>query len=309
MGRALAGKRDPEADPLPPRTTLAMLVIGVAGMVAWFMVGGTQWWAAVIGVVVFLAVLLVLTRIVAESGLVFVQSNVIPYDLLAGLFPPAWLSGFTLNAMALQKGIHMFDLREIFMPYVMNGVRGAAQVKVSAGKVLAVLMLTAGVAVVASAYGKIATSYKYGGVNMDIGANVTFPASFLGHPATYQKNRPNYDFIKTGERRILPVNVAHVIIGGVIATGMLILRTRFLWWPLHPFGIVMCGTWAMQMFWFSIMIGWMAKGFVMSFMGASRYRRILPLFLGMVLGECLIAALWAGIGLVTGTPGRSILPY
>jgi len=309
LGRAVAGKRDAEADPLAPRITLAMLVIGVAGMVAWFVAGGTQWWAAVIGVVMFLSVLLVLTRIVAESGLVFVQSNVIPYDLLTGIFPPAWLSGFTLNAMALQKGIHMFDLREIFMPYVVNGVKGAAQAKVSAGKVLAVLMLTAGVAVLASAYGKVATSYKYGGVNMDLGANVTFPSSFLGAPAKFQKNPPNFEFVKTGERRLLPVNVTHVIVGGVTALGMLVLRTKFLWWPLHPFGIVMCGTWAMQMFWFSILIGWMAKAFVMSFMGASRYRRILPLFLGMVLGECLAATLWALTGLITGTPGISILPY
>jgi hypothetical protein len=65
----------------------------------------------------------------------------------------------------------------------------------------------------------------------------------------------------------------------------------------------------MEMFWFSILIGWVAKVFVMTFLGASVYRRVLPLLLGMVLGECLAAAFWAILGLVTGTPGISILPY
>jgi hypothetical protein len=203
----------------------------------------------------------------------------------------------------------MFDLREIFMPYAMNGVRGAAQAKVPAGRVMAVLMLAAAVAMGISAYAKVSTSYKYGGVNMDLMGNVNFPSSYLGAPVKFLKNPPDYEFVKAGESRILPVKAAHVLVGGALAAGMLVLRAKFLWWPLHPFGMVMCGTWAMQMFWFSIMIGWMAKASVMSFMGASLYRRALPLFLGMVMGECFAAAGWALVGLITGTPGMSILPY
>jgi hypothetical protein len=308
-GRVMAGQADPEKDPMGPRLTLIMLVGGTAGMVGWFLLAGAQWWAAVIGVVMFLVIVLVLTRVVAESGLMFVQSNVIPYDLITGLFPPGWLNGFTLNSLVMQKGIHMFDLREIFMPYLMNGVKAANQVRVSMGKVMAVFALTTAVAIGASAFAKIATSYKYGGVNMDNAANVGFPASFLGSVASYQKNPPSYDYVRVGETRILPVNLTHMAVGGGLTAGMLVMRAKFLWWPIHPFGLVMCGTWAMEMFWFSILIGWVAKVFVMTFLGASVYRRVLPLLLGMVLGECLAAAFWAILGLVTGTPGISILPY
>jgi len=257
----------------------------------------------------FVAVLLVLTRVVAESGLIFVQSNVIPYDLLAGLFPPAWLSGFTLTSMAMQKGVHMFDLREIFMPYLANGVRAANQARVSMKKVMLVFAVTAVVAVAASAFGKIVTSYKYGGVNLDLGANITFPASFFGSLADFQKNPPTFEYLKIGDRRIFPVNGAHVIVGGVLAAGMLVMRATFLWWPFHPFGLVMCGTWAMDMFWFSFFLGWLIKVFFMNFLGASTYRRFVPLFLGLAVGESLIAAFWALLGLATGTPGISVLPY
>jgi hypothetical protein len=308
-GRAVAGRSDPEADAMAPRLALVVLAVGFAGMVGWFLLAGAQWWAALIGVVMFVSVLLVLTRVVAESGLIFVQSNVIPYDLVAGLFPPAWLSGFTLASLTMQKCVHMFDLREIFMPYLANGVRAANQARISLGKVLIVFAVTAVVAVGASAFGKIVTSYKYGGVNLDLGANITFPASFLGSLADYQKNPPNFEFVKIGDRNVFPVNLAHMIVGGALTAGMLVLRATFLWWPIHPFGLVMCGTWAMTMFWFSFFIGWIAKIFFMTFLGASTYRRFVPLFLGLAVGESLIAAFWAILGLVTGTPGISVLPY
>jgi hypothetical protein len=307
-GRVRKGIADPKQDPIGPRLTLLLLVAGTAGMVGWFLLAGAQWWASILGVVMFLVVLLVLTRVIAESGLIFVQSNVIPYDILVGLFPPAWLTGFTLNAFLMQKAIVMNDLREIFMPYVMNGLKAAAQVRMHLGKVLAVFALTAVVALGTSSYGRIATSYKYGGVNMDQWANVQSPSGFLQSLANYQKNPPSYEFTRIGERKILPVNLLHLIVGGMLAVGMLVMRAWFLWWPLHPFGLVMCGAWAMSQFWFSILLGWLAKVCVMTFGGASFYRRSLPFMLGMVLGESVIAAVWIIVGMITGTPGIHILP-
>lgn len=311
-GRVFSGERDPQADPLAPRLALLLLVGGVAGMIGWFLYAQAQWWAAIIGVVMFLVVLLVMTRIVTESGLIFVQTNVIPYDLVTGLFPPGWISGFTLTSLAMQKGVHMFDLREIFMPYAMNGLKGTTQARVSMGKVLGVFMLTAVVAIGAAAYAKIASSYKFGGVNMDQGANAMFPSDFLGAAAKFDKERdanPNYPLLTVGDRHLMPVSVAHFVLGGLITAGMFVLRAQFLWWPLHPFGLIMCGTWAMTMFWFSFLIGWVLKASVMRFGGASMFRKLLPLFLGLAIGESLAAAFWAIVGLVTGTPGIYILPY
>lgn len=307
--RVLAGRRDPVQDPLSPRLAAGVLIAGTLGMIGWFLLAGAQWWAAAIGVLLFLVTVLVLTRVVAESGLIFVQSNVIPFDFLKGLFPPAWLSGFTLAAFVLHKGIHMFDLREIFMPYAMNGLKGTTTTRMPMGKVLAVFGLTAAVAVGAAAFGKITTSYKYGGVNLDAGANIGFPTAFLGSAVTFQKNAPAFDWVKAGDTNLLPVNAAHVLVGGALTAAMLFLRTQFLWWPLHPFGIIMCGTWAMSCFWFSIFLGWVAKVCVMGFLGATIYRKALPLVLGLVVGECIAATIWGLVGLLTGTPGISILPY
>lgn len=310
--RALTGTADAERDSLRPRWALAMIVLGLAGMIWWFLAAGASWWVALLGVLVFLMVLLVLTRIVAESGLMFVQTNVVAYDLIAGLFPPAWLTGGSLNSLMMQKAVLMNDLREILMPYVMNGLKAAAAVRLRLGQVLAVFALTAVVALAISAYGRIGTYYKYGGVNMDQWANVWSPTWFLDGLRDKMKQKENktarYEFVKAGDVPVLPVSVAHLLTGGAATAGMLWMRSLFVWWPLHPFGLVMCGTWAMSMFWFSIALGWLAKTAVMTFGGAAAYRRVLPLFLGLVLGESLIAAFWMLLGLATGTPGSPVLP-
>ena len=329
-GRVLSGRRDAVADPIPARWAAFLIGAGIGGMIVWNLCTRMQWWAAVGSVLLYLMVLLILTRIVAESGLFFVQTNVIPADFIGGLTlpytaadpnvvgapavaalavpKPLLLTGRTIDVLMMHKAMLMHDLREIFMPYVMNGVKAATSVRMHAGKVLAVFGLTAVVGLGAAAYGRISTAYKYGGVNLDWYANIGEPDWVLNAAANYEKSPPSVDWIQAGEHKVLPVNVAHVVVGAALTAGMLLLRARFLWWPLHPFGLVMCGTWAISMFWFSIFLGWLFKACVMAFGGAGLYRKVLPFFLGLILGESVIAVGWLVLGLLTGTPGRIILP-
>jgi len=309
--RVMAGASDERLDPLAPRLAFALIVGGIAGMIVWIAAAGAQWWAAILGVGMFVVILLVLTRIVAEAGLMFVQSNVIAYNLLTGLFPATWLTGATLAVFQMQKAVVMLDLREIFMPYVMNGVKAADTARMRLRPVLWVFAATTVVALGISAYGRITTAYKYGGVNMDEFANVQEPGWLLAQVAKFEKEKDvqPYEYVRLGDHRVLPVTVAHLLAGGILTAGLLALRGAFVWWPVHPFGFVMCGTWAMSMFWFSILIGWVCKWAVMTFGGASVYRRVLPFFLGLVLGESAMAAFWMLVSLATGTPGQAILPH
>ncbi len=300
--RARAGRADPELDPIAPRPALGLMLAGVAGMILWLHVAGAAWWAAAAAVLLFLAMLLVLARVVAEAGLLFVQISVIPYDVIAGLVPPAWLGGATLNALNMQKAILMQDLREALLPYLFNGLAAADRARLPLGRVLAVLALAAAVGLGVSGWSRIVTSYKYGAVNMDQWAAIGSPLEFLGAVSTYQSTPPDFDFVTVGGAKLLPVNAAHVLAGGGLALGLLALRARFLWWPLHPFGLVLCGSWAMSVIWFSIFLGWATKTAVMTFGGAPAYRRVLPFVLGLVLGESLAAALWILVGLATGIP-------
>ncbi|MEK7766389.1 MAG: DUF6785 family protein, partial [bacterium] len=306
--RAAAGTRDAEQDPIPPRPALALSLAGLAGMTGWSVLAGSSWWIALLGVVLFLVMLLVLTRIIAEVGLIFVQCGMIPYDVITGLLPASWLNGFTMNSLMMHKAVFTHDHREVFMPYAMDGARAAERFRLPVGRVLGVFAATAVLAMAVSAYARVATGYKYGAVNTDIWANEMAPNWFMGGVAKLRTNPPPFELVRVGGRDVFPVNGLHLLAGAGVAGALLALRARFAWWPLHPVGLIMCAPYTMSKFWFSIFLGWLLKTLVMRFGGARGYRRLLPLFLGFVLGESVIAALWMVVGLVTGTPSLAILP-
>jgi len=306
--RGWRGADDPEREIMPPRLAACLVAAGGVGMAVWLLAAGVQWWACLAAIVLYLAVLLVLTRLVAEAGLLFVQTNVMSPDVLQGLFPASWFSGPTLSVLMIHKAVHMNDLREILTPYIMNGLRAGEAARLHLRKVLLVFAATALIATAISAYARITTYYKYGGVNMDQWANVWSATWWMEGMARYRRNPPTYDFVRLGERRVLPVDAAHVVTGGAVAAAMLWMRSRFLWWPLHPFGMVLVGAYAMNSIWFSIFLGWACKSTIMTFGGARTYRRLLPLFLGFVLGEGLVSAGFTFLSMLTGVPTEAILP-
>ncbi len=307
-GRARRGLDDPWLDPVPARWALVLLAGGVAGMAGWMIAAGCAWWAALAAVLLFPCVLLVLTRLVAEAGLLFVISDVAAYDVVSGIAPPAALSGGTLASLTMQKGVMMHTLREIQLPYLMNGVRAGDAAGVPPRRLLAVLALTAAVAMGVSAYGRITTCYKYGAAGGDDFANLQMQESYFGNLVRFRKSPPPMEWITAGTLKLVPVSVAHVVIGALVAGATLALRAAYLGFPLTPYGFLLCGTWGMAAVWFSIFLGWLAKACVMTFGGAAAYRRALPFFLGLVLGESAIATVWILVSFATGHPGIRVLP-
>jgi hypothetical protein len=63
-------------------------------------------------------------------------------------------------------------------------------------------------------------------------------------------------------------------------------------WPLHPIGLVMVHTYASGQAWASVFAGWLIKLVMLRYGGARLYRAARPVFLGLIVGEVLAAALW-----------------
>src|SRR5262249_2209505 len=90
---------------------------------------------------------------------------------------------------------------------------------------------------------------------------------------------------------------------GILVTVLLAtLRTRLLWFPLHPLGYALCGCWTMMVFWFPCLLAWIAKVVILRYGGMNLYTRLRPFFLGMVLGEFTMAVLWTLPSLFHGAP-------
>ena len=58
-----------------------------------------------------------------------------------------------------------------------------------------------------------------------------------------------------------------------IGLGLLIMRRLFIWWPFHPAGYVIGGTWSLNLLWFSIFISWLTKLIILRFGGLKQHRQ------------------------------------
>jgi hypothetical protein len=90
--------------------------------------------------------------------------------------------------------------------------------------------------------------------------------------------------------------------GALVAIALSALRSRFLWFPLHPIGYLVANSWGIHINWLSFWLGWLFNMLLTRYGGLRVYRRMLPLFLGLIVGDMLHEGIW---GLVTcATGGR-----
>ena len=102
---------------------------------------------------------------------------------------------------------------------------------------------------------------------------------------------------------VYPPNVPGMMsagVGAVVMAFLIYMRHHFLWWPLHPLGYALGVTWAPSRIWFATFIGWALKLVIMRFGGFSAYRRGRAFFLGLIVGEYAMTAIWNLLGPWTG---------
>ena len=81
---------------------------------------------------------------------------------------------------------------------------------------------------------------------------------------------------------------------------LMFMRTRFLWWKLHPLGYSMAMNWTTEWAWFPIFMGWAAKATILNHGGIRAYRRASFFFYGLILGDFTMGALLNIAGLFYG---------
>jgi hypothetical protein len=84
------------------------------------------------------------------------------------------------------------------------------------------------------------------------------------------------------------------------------MRVNFVWWPFHPAGYALALSYAMEYFWLPIFIAWALKFLIIRYGGIGLHRRAIPFFLGLILGDYTMGALWAIVGPVLGIPTYKI---
>ena len=82
-------------------------------------------------------------------------------------------------------------------------------------------------------------------------------------------------------------------------------RTAYVGWPLHPVAYALSASWSIHLVWMPMLIAWITKSALLRYGGLQAYRRALPLFFGLILGEAVIGCAWPLIGLIFNVPTYS----
>jgi len=299
VARRISGRlqEDVDADEMMGyRAAFVGMVVSFALIVAWCSAAGIKPAVAALMMLVFVFVIMVvLSRCVAEVGLLFLQPIFRPMDVWALGAPPAALGPASLTVLAFVNAGFFRDPRNV-MPEFFQSLKAADLVGARRRSVALAVALAVFAGVVAAGLIHLSIIYRYGGISL----NSWF---FVHNPRMYFNEA---DSILKGGRPFDPSAGLWFGVGAAATTFLYVMRTRFWWWPFHPLGYAMGAAWPAMVYWSAFLTGWAAKALILRYGGAKTYARGRPFFLGLILGEFAAALFWSALVALFGVRAPSI---
>ena len=301
---------EPQGRYLPYRLTGWGLVVCVATVVGWLLLAGASLLSAGLIVLMFFMVILVLMRIVAETGLMFVHFLMPlsrPWGYIFNVFPSLAADRATLRPYFFAT---LFDVllgssqRENLAVYSSNALRTA-----DLGAYPQQRDWRQGIWFTAALVGSLAIGYVASGASTlycEYTYSATLDRQRIAPINTYAMN-DSVNQSLGGPSRLRQSGVvapdahsrgAHFALGAGITTLLSVLHLRYPVWPLHPIGYLLLHSWTIWLTWFSVFLGWLAKVVILRLGGGTMFRTARPFFIGLVLGECAAAGFWLVISLI-----------
>jgi hypothetical protein len=105
------------------------------------------------------------------------------------------------------------------------------------------------------------------------------------------------------------VGLAGAALGALVAIVLGVARQRVPGWPFHPIGYAIANTPSMDYLWMPFLVAWILKLLVLRYGSISMYRKLVPLFLGAILGDLAIPALWGLYGTIVSRQMYLFFPH
>ncbi|MEN3000583.1 MAG: DUF6785 family protein [Armatimonadota bacterium] len=279
---------------LPYRTAVYGLAAGLLGLAGFFWFFGLRWHIALGAVALYLLMALVITRIRAEFGSPVHDQHFSGPDHVFTRLTGA--QGYTARELGMLNFFYWFNraYRSHPMPFALEGLKLAQRVGASFSHYW-LWMLWAGLwGALLAFWSYLHNAYRYG-----TGAEF-FQGQLFGTEAYNRLS--NWLALPQEAHRGAQVATA---LGFGVAWGMMWLRSKLIGFPLHPIGFAISGSWAMNLVWLPIALAWLIKLLIVRYGGLPMYQRLLPFFLGLIVGEAAIGMGWSLIGVMFDIPSYS----
>ena len=275
-----------------------------AFLVAWTIYAGVTPLLAVAVWIGYLTIAIVITRIVAEGGLIFVHHGWMPLGAMAsvvGAGPGTFLSpanGIVVASVVESACIQ--DYRGSLMPSFIQSFKLARDRRIEGRKLGALIFAVILVGFTMGVYMNVRLGYENGGLGLQGWLAKSGPSMTGSQAAQMAKGFSPQD--------VNPYNLLWLASGAGLTFFMMWCRSQFLWFPLHPLGYMICVAYPMHTFWVSILIGWACKVLISRYGGGDSYRKFIPGFLGLALGDVAMMLFWLGMDGWQGRQGHQLMP-
>jgi hypothetical protein len=86
--------------------------------------------------------------------------------------------------------------------------------------------------------------------------------------------------------------ISRFFVGLFGVVGLSVLHSQYMWWPIHPVGWATMTLMRTFQIWGSFLIAWFLKSVTLRWGGIQAYRKISPVFIGLILGSAIGQIFW-----------------
>jgi len=273
---------------MSPRCAFYLLAGGFVGITAWLSIFGMDPLTAVVFLTVCFMLQLVAARLICQGGLPYFTLAAAPVDGFLAFFNTRMIAPVSMYlAMAVQK-VTFLDMRESLTPSLFHAS------KLSDGshpknRFFWGLLMAIGLGLVVSFVAMLALYYKFG--------ISTLPDDWAVE--TSRRVHENVAQLLEHPEQPKQWSIIFTAIGAGVMTLLVLGYHHFLWWPLHPIGYLTTYSSAMDILWFSFFLGWVNNALTLRYGGVNLYKEARRLFIGLVVGDMVMAVVWLIVGLFT----------
>ena len=277
-------------------------VLSFGFMLAWCVFAGVRIDIAIALWISYLVFAIGLTRVAVEGGMLFLLHDAAPLGALTRLLGGGsnWLntaSGIVPASFA-QAGL-VVHMRGFVMPSFVQSFKLAHDRKIAARPLLALISVVMLISLSMSFWMAVRLGYENGGLTLGhrwwAQQGSLWPVNFIDNTAKAISASSLTAWLSLGA-------------GSLLTWGMMVARSRFAGFPFHPVGYLMCLSYPTTMFWFSIFLGWLFKITLTRFGGHDTYRKAVPAFLGLALGDVAMILFWLVIDGWQVRTGHQLMP-
>ncbi len=305
----LRGGAEDAEEPMGYRLAFWGACVAIVGVLSWCVIVGVPLWFALLVFGVYALLVIFVTRLVGEIGLIPATTNwVWPPSFVIRLFGyrAAESSAVAVSAPSLLKGLSILSfawptvmLGPHLMPLLLSSSRASEGMdRRSRRWILWAGFLGVLAAMAVFGWRMLDEIYARGALNSEFWA-------FGESGWVFGNTLVREILLKERAQSTDWTEVSFVGFGAIVMSLLLYLRSAFYWWPLHPIGYITTGIGSGL--WFSVWIGWFIKRSVLKYGGGAAFQKLIPFFIGLFVGHLFMAAFWIVVGLFAGEVGVHLM--